>query len=113
MSKVATIEKAILELERQAGEVALPWKVTALFRSDTEVCISAEDGWDVTNADEETGYTSAENAALILTLTRTIEPQLALLRLAVKYGELDAGSGSSFIAAAHDLALSILEETNE
>ena len=50
----------------------------------------------------------ASDADLIVTLHRTIDAQLELLRLALKYGELDAGSGSRFIAGAVKLADAIL-----
>lgn len=49
-------------------------------------------------------------AELVVTLHHTIDSQLSLLRLALEYGELDAGGGSRFIAAAFDLAESILKE---
>ena len=49
-------------------------------------------------------------AELVVTLHRTVEPQIALLRLALEYGELVDGGGSRFIAAAFDLAESILKE---
>ena len=48
------------------------------------------------------------NGDLIVTLHRTIDAQLELLRLAQKYGELDAGSGSRFIAGAVKLADAIV-----
>ena len=56
------------------------------------------------------GTQPCAQAELVVTLHRTVEPQIALLRLALEYGELDAGSGSRFIAAAFDLAESILKE---
>ena len=50
----------------------------------------------------------ASDGELIVTLQRTIDVQLELLRLALKYGELDAGSGSRFIKGARALADAIL-----
>ena len=51
---------------------------------------------------------STYDADLIVTLHSTIDAQLELLRLALKYGELDASSGSRFIAGAVKLADAIL-----
>lgn len=53
---------------------------------------------------------SREHADLIVTLHATIDAQLAVLHLALDYGELESGSGSRFIKAANELARAILGE---
>jgi len=50
-----------------------------------------------------------ENAELVVILHRTIAAQLAVLEVAVAYGDLGEGEGSRFILAATTLARAINE----
>ena len=107
MSNQARISAAIEKLERlKAESTPGPWTYRERVLGLPNTTISAGDGVHVGYATPM--HATAANAHLIVTLHRTIDAQLELLRLAQKYGELDAGSGSRFIAGAVKLADAIL-----
>ena len=74
-------------------------KLTGLRESSTYIEIN---GWLT-----EGGCSAITNDPLIVTLHRTIDAQLAILDVAVAYGELGEGEGSRFIVAAKLLARAI------
>lgn len=67
-------------------------------------------GIENARGDDITGRLSLHDATLIHTLHATIDAQIALLKLAIDYGDLQVGRGSQFIARAHELAKAILGE---
>lgn len=62
---------------------------------------------------EEVAFTYGPEADLIVTLHRTIDAQLGVLRLAIEYGPLTEGQGPRFWRAAIVLADTILAPKGE
>jgi hypothetical protein len=99
VSALAEIRAAIDKLtELRAASTPGSWR-TGLLRGDGWV--SVDGNWVIGDA------TNTEDADLIVTLHRTIDPQLAILEVAVAYGDLGEGQGSRFILAATVLARAI------
>lgn len=108
MTPVERLQAAIDKLEALKAE-SHNWRVPIT---------ADEDGPQVIHDFETEGHgpgsgalawtTSDAAAENIVTLHRTIDAQLTILRLAVEYGELVGGQGSRFTASALALADAIL-----
>lgn len=111
MNAVEKLEAAISKLEAQKRDTTLgPWTMYG----GEPFGYGIEGGYNPGDPDKagETVVARSEIADedvdLIVTLHRTIDAMLALLRLALEYGELSEGTGSRFTAAALALATAIL-----
>jgi hypothetical protein len=102
MSDTKTIQAAVEKLEglRDASWSIVPGRWT-----------NEEDAQEIVGSHGAIGECwNSDNADLIVTLHATIDAQLALLKLALEYGQLADGEGSRFSARASDLARAILGE---
>lgn len=84
-----------------------PW-IESIVPGRTWSGVEGADGTAITTDDHSGDVFELADAALIVTIHRTIPAQLELLTLALEYGELAPGNGSRFIAVALDLARAIL-----
>lgn len=107
MTPVERLQAAIDRLESMREEAPPgPWEQHLSGWSTTLYSgLDSEHPWSAVEvAAAQTRY----SAQLIVTLHRTIDAQLAILHLAVEYGELPNGQGSRFSACARALADAIL-----
>lgn len=103
MNTIETLQAAHNKLWAQR-ELTLPRVVGRWDNSEEPQTVTGTHG-------EVADFWAVSCADLVVTLHATIDAQLAVLTLAISYGDLPKGKGSSFTAAALELARAILGET--